>query len=586
MTHRRNMAQTMMIDFPPELAAKPKTPAARSGKRRFVVRRPGQSSTVLQTKKPAEERPLALSNELISFFEGIYDAAILTDMQGQIIDANVRAVQFFGFMREDFKRSAIGDIISGIRGEILETINNNLTNNQFTLLQTECVRNDGSHFPAEISTSLIPLLNKQCLCFFIRDVTVRREAEKALKQAHDDLTRQVEERTHSNQVLKQEIAERKRIESELTSAIAKLQHHDEARSEFISNVSHEFRTPLTSIKYVADNMLRGVAGEVSEKGMDYLSMILADCDRLARTVEDILDLSRMDANSLKMHWVRAPIGRLVQRTVDSLRVQAEKQGLTMRCTISQDALFVTCDVQKMERVILNVVKNAIKFTPEGGHIDVQVKLFELGARTVNVMVCDDGPGIPPEHIGRVTERYYRVGEYVSGTGLGLAICKELIAFHNGLLDLQSPVPGIGCGTQVAITLPAATAPTVCLVNETEAVAYALSGELGAHGFSLHRGCLADGGMNDKPSDRPSVIVLDWTAPGLNAAVALAHIQASPEYGSMPMLVLVGDNPDPARDEVLQGLGVTVLRSPWHPGDMINLLEGMIPDDPVNAKHEG
>ncbi len=587
MTNRRNMAQTMMIDFHPDMVGKspplpfpspPLSPSARTPVRRIVVRRSGQPLP-LPHPHNASSKPAVLSNELISFFEGIYDAAMLTDMQGKVLDANVRAVQFFGYSREHFTSSVIGDIITGIGGTILATINNNLRNNQFTLLQTDCRRKDGTRFRAEISTSLIHLSHKPLLCFFVRDVSVRRAAEEALKQVHDDLACQVEESNRANQELMQEIAERTRIENELKAAIARLRKHDEAKSEFISNVSHEFRTPLTSIKYATDNMLRGIAGDMTPKSRDYLSMILADCERLARTVEDILDLSRIDADSLRMHWVRAPIGRLVKRTVDSLLVQAEKAGLTVGCTLAEGALFATCDVQKMERIILNIVKNAIKFTPAGGHVEIRVNPVDTPREEIGITVCDTGPGIPPEHITRVTERYYRVGEYVSGTGLGLAICKELISCHNGRLQLQSPVPGTPGGTQVTVTLPRVSPPQVFLLSGTDTVRRALSGELAEQGYPLLIDAAA-GLLAGLPTvHSPAVIVLDWTEPGMTAGIALAHLRGNPAAVSIPLLVLVGETRDLARDEILQGLGVSLLRAPWNPGDMLNMLEGMIPDHP-------
>jgi len=587
MTNRPNMAQTMMIDFHPEMVGKshvlppsspPLSPSARPPVRRIVVRRSGPPSPRAKPHKDPQN-PAVLSNELISFFDGIYDAALLTDMKGNVVDANVRAVQFFGYSREHFSSSSIGDIITGIGGTIVATINNNLRNNQFTLLQTDCRRKDGTRFHAEISTSLIHLSREPLLCFFVRDVSVRRDAEEALKHAHDELARQVEGSNRANQKLKQEIAERQRVEYELKAAIARLRKHDEAKSEFISNVSHEFRTPLTSIKYAADNMIRGIAGDMTPKSRDYLSMILADCDRLARTVEDILDLSRIDADSLRMNWVRAPIGRLVARTVDSLRVQAEKAGLTVGCSIAGGALFATCDVQKMERIILNIVKNALKFTPSGGHVEVRVHPVDRPREEIEITVCDTGPGIPPEHIGRVTERYYRVGEYVSGTGLGLAICKELISYHKGRLQLQSPVPGMPGGTQVTVRLPRVSPPQVFLLSGTDAVREALSGELAAQGYPLLIEAAAGLLAGLQTAHSPAVIVLDWTEPGMTAGIALAHLRGDPAAAAIPLLVLVGENRDLARDEILQGLGVALLRAPWNHGDMLNMLEGMIPDHP-------
>ena len=580
MPDRHNMAKTMMIDIPPEVlesTIRPRVKSVSKGKR-IVIRRPGQKIPSTTGSKPV------LSGDVITFFEGVYDAALITDTQGSILEANVRAIQFFGYTREELRETSIGEIILGLDSKILQTIAANLRNNQFTLLQTGCQRSDGTMFPSEVSTSQMRLTGKLCLCFFIRDISSRREAEDALQQAHDELAQRVDESTRANQELQQEIINRKKIEDELLAAITRLQQHDEAKSEFISNVSHEFRTPLTSIKYMTDNMLRGIAGPVTDKTKSYLNMIISDCDRLARTVEDILDLSRIDADTLKMEICRIPFNRLVASTVESLRVQAEQAHIELYTHINYGAEFTTCDVEKMERVIINIVKNAIKFTPEGGHIDVVVETAPEYPDYLVLAVSDTGPGIPPEHIGHVTERYYRVGEYVSGTGLGLAICKELVEKHGGTLHLASPVPGRECGTQVLVMLPKAPPVRLAIVNAEKEVSSFLEQTLAPVGYELSN-IHPELTLDHHASAIPDAILLDWTRQGMEAAAILVNLKDHQSLAECPVFVFTEQHPARSKHEIIEGFEIPALTFPCREETLLAILADITKEDCIVQETE-
>lgn len=272
-----------------------------------------------------------------------------------------------------------------------------------------------------------------------------------LKRYRDHLTELVDQRTE-----------------ELRGALSQLQEVDRARSEFVSNVSHELKTPLTSMSYAFENLLEGVVGPISEAVRSYLLLLAEDCGRLRHTVMDILDMSRIDAHSLDLHRVDVLFGQMCEAVVGRLQAHADAKEITLGYVWEGPPLHVFCDVQKLERAITNVVENAIKFTARGGRVDVLARCCLEDSARVCVQVTDNGVGIPREHLEGVTRRYYRVGSHVDGAGLGLAIAKELLEHHGGTLVLESPPAGQTAGTQVRLVLPvsgAVSAGVSCTVGE-------------------------------------------------------------------------------------------------------------------------
>jgi PAS domain S-box-containing protein len=477
------------------------------------------------------------NSDFSELFQNVYDSAFITELNGKIVDANVRATQSFLYSREQFKQSVIMDVIMGMTDAVLATIGENLQNDRFTLIQAECARQDGAMIPSEISTCKVDLSGTPYLCFFIRDITARKEAEDALQAAHDNLEREVRERTRINEELSLEIAERKRIELELNQAIEKLQEHDRAKSQFVSNVSHELKTPLSSINYIAGNMSKGIAGPMSEKGKMYLTMIREDCQRLHRTVADILDMSRIESNTLRLNLVKVNFERFLRRTVESLRMQIEAQGLRLEIVV-EGAGFIECDPQKMERVIFNVVKNAIKYNTTNGFIQVRLGTSsEEGGRHV-VEVIDSGIGIEARYLPRITERFFRVGEYVSGAGLGLAICKDLLMRHGGGMAISSPPAGYSKGTQVSLHLSA----------DDPVVVRAITALFEPAGFVVTSVENGPDVLERAIQVKPDMILLKEVLPRLNGAAVAGLIDVMPSLSAIPVIIYgdrtSGDSPQP------------------------------------------
>ena len=203
-------------------------------------------------------------------------------------------------------------------------------------------------------------IDRDRLARTIRYAIERKRSELALKRYRDHLEEMVSDRTNELQ----------ESNAQLQNANERLLAHDRARTEFVSNVSHELKTPLASMSYAIDNLLKGIVGSLPERAITYLEMLKEDAQRLGHTVGDILDLSRIESNRLELDRVRIPLTRLVHRTVASLQIQATEAGLNLNISTNGSKGFAECDPQKIERVILNVIRNAIKFTPSEGSVDV------------------------------------------------------------------------------------------------------------------------------------------------------------------------------------------------------------------------
>jgi len=225
---------------------------------------------------------------------------------------------------------------------------------------------------------------------------------------------------------------------------------EKARREFVANVSHELRTPLTSIKSYTETLMDApdLPVELSQK---FLGVICNESDRMARIVKDLLTLSRLDYGKLDMKYSRFDSKKLVEGIYDAMVFEAKNHDHVLTLKASDDLPEMEADRERIEQVVVNIVSNAIKYTPNGGKITLEG--FRDGSNVV-FRVTDTGTGIPKEDLPRIFERFYRVDKARSrekgGTGLGLAIASEIIRLHNGTINLDSTVD---VGTTVTITLP-------------------------------------------------------------------------------------------------------------------------------------
>lgn len=230
---------------------------------------------------------------------------------------------------------------------------------------------------------------------------------------------------------------------------------DKSRREFVANVSHELRTPLTSIKGACETLLEDP--EMPGDMRDYfLDMAITESDRMTRIVSDLLVLSRLDNKRTQWKVETFDLCRSITRLIDVMRVDIQSHRHRVTFTPKGEIPPLTADKERIEQVIINIISNSIKYTPEDGRIDVTA--FEKNGQ-ITIRVQDNGIGIPKEDIAHIFERFYRVEKSrtseTGGTGLGLAIARELIEAHGGTITIESE---LGKGSTVTMVLPVHCTP--------------------------------------------------------------------------------------------------------------------------------
>lgn len=220
---------------------------------------------------------------------------------------------------------------------------------------------------------------------------------------------------------------------------------NQIKDDFISSISHELRTPLTSIKGWSETLISG--GYDPEETKLGMGIISKESDRLIGLVEEILDFSKLQQNEMKLSVVLVDIKVVLQETILNIWAKAEKKRihLVLEC---EEIIYIKGDPNRLKQVFLNLVDNAVKFSPEDSSIVLSA--HRLSAGEMAVIVRDSGIGISEAHLSRVRDRFFQVDALNGGTGLGLAISQQIIELHHGKLEMDSE---LGKGTQVTVILP-------------------------------------------------------------------------------------------------------------------------------------
>ena len=256
-------------------------------------------------------------------------------------------------------------------------------------------------------------------------------------RAHQDLENKVEERTR-----------------ELTLALEEVKKISQRKTDFISSVSHELRTPLTSIKGYASILLAEKLGKLPEEVRIRLDKINRHSDELTHLVNDLLDISRIEAGKVTMKQEAGDLKGIVDKVLDLLSLQLKEKQLDVSIDILGNANKIFVDRSQIERVFINIIGNAIKFTPQKGKIGIRSLKTD---QQIQVDIMDSGCGIPEDALDTIFEEFYRVdnpiNQQVKGTGLGLTLVKHIIEAHKGKIWAKSQG---GQGSTFSFTLPQAT----------------------------------------------------------------------------------------------------------------------------------
>lgn len=231
--------------------------------------------------------------------------------------------------------------------------------------------------------------------------------------------------------------------------LSEVRRHEQHQREFVSNVSHELKTPITAVRTTAEALLAGAKNDDAVVDR-FLSNIISESDRLSVLIEDLMEIARMDSGIATTERSEVDLAYVVSRALDAVRPQADSKGVAITVCV-EDGLIGYCDELQSIQMIRNLVDNAVKYTPEGGLVEIDARRAGSG---VAIAVRDSGIGIPHGEVDRIFERFYRVDKARSrrlgGTGLGLAIVKEIVRAHGGEIKVDTQ---LGKGSTFTVALP-------------------------------------------------------------------------------------------------------------------------------------
>ena len=226
-----------------------------------------------------------------------------------------------------------------------------------------------------------------------------------------------------------------------------LDESEKLKNDFISRVSHELRTPLTAIKGWAETMQYGVPDRITlEKGM---SVIVSESSRLTGIVEELLDFSKLQSGRLIMNMQKIDILAEVDEAIYMFKERALSEGKHLLYDEPEIMPPVYGDRNRLKQVFINVLDNALKYTPEGGMVGVQV-YQDFKEDMIKIIVADNGCGISQDDIPKIKDKFYKANQKVNGSGIGLAVADEIVKLHSGHLDIDS---SLDVGTTVTVGIP-------------------------------------------------------------------------------------------------------------------------------------
>jgi signal transduction histidine kinase len=283
--------------------------------------------------------------------------------------------------------------------------------------------------------------------------------DKDLVHSKDKMEQRVMERTRE---LQSEVEERKRAQQVVNNLLMKisqdnemLMHLDQMKTDFLSIVSHELRTPLTAIMGYLKLLMGGAAGPVNDAQKEFLMTVTRNSERLYQLVNDLLDLSRLEAGKIQLMPTKVDVTRLLESSITNLHSLANPKKIVLAVVKPEESIFVEADAGRLEQVVVNLVGNAVKFTPANGRVEVGVRVADKeGSPGIELWVKDNGIGMSTESLTHIFDKFYQVENSstrtAGGTGLGLSITQKLVEAHGGTITVESEE---GKGSLFTIFLP-------------------------------------------------------------------------------------------------------------------------------------
>ena len=375
-----------------------------------------------------------------------------------------------------------------------------------------------------------------------------QQSEGALRQSHDQLEQRVKERTAELETAKKEVEE---FSYSVVRAKEEVERASKFKDQFLSTMSHELRTPLNAVLGFSDLLADERYGPLNVRQRRYVDHIHTGGKHLLKLISDILDLSKIEAGRMELTREDLAVAPAFAEVINTLYPLAEKKSQALLQQVEPN-LHVHADAMRFKQVLTNLVGNAIKFTPEGGRIELVGR--QVGDQ-VRMEVRDNGPGIPVEQQQRIFEAFFRLartGSATEGTGLGLAITARLVELHGSKLDIESK-PGDGAcfyfslpliaitpdqPTQTSAPVPRARkAPRILVIEDNAATGQLIQSQLASSGYETLKCDQPERATEIAAEHQPDAITLDLLMKPVHGLEVLLQLKNDPRTSKIPVIVV-------------------------------------------------
>jgi PAS domain S-box-containing protein len=474
-----------------------------------------EHAELLERERDANLRVKAESR-FRELLEAAPDAIIEVDRDGCIVLMNRVTEQLFGYRRDELLGSSVDLLLpppersrhAGHRARFWENPSTRPMGRGYIL---KARRRNGTEFPVEISLSPVATDEGFRITAIIRDVTAQREAAEEIRLAN----RQLELRNR---------------EAERANAL---------KSEFLASMSHELRTPLHTILGFTELLEEELEGPLNEKQKRFVRHVHEDSLHLLELINDILDLSKIEAGRMDLHIESVDGSQLAADTIAGVQQLAQSKTIAIENHLS-GPVHVLADRVRLREIFSNLLSNAVKFTPEGG--EVRIENWKQRSDAAEFSVSDTGIGIAPEDQNVIFDKFRQVSSTTrgvrEGTGLGLAIVKRLVEMHGGSIFVES---ALGRGSRFSFTIPLDPAtqraePVVLVIEDEPFARELLNRYFDSVGvLTVSAGC-AEEGLSRAREVRPDAILLDLLLPGRTGWRVLDDLRADTITRSIPVIV--------------------------------------------------
>ncbi|HEY9828593.1 MAG TPA: PAS domain S-box protein [Stenomitos sp.] len=535
------------------------------------------SNLDISDRKQAE---LDLEQEVLrrtTIFNTSSDGIHILDSEANLLEANASFYQMLGYTPEEAKHFNVGDWDAQLTREEVQVNLQNLTQDTTKIIKIETLhrRKDGSNFPVEIYACSMEWNGQMFFISIARDISERKQAEAQLQRTNEELLRATR-----------------------------------LKDEFLANMSHELRTPLNAILGTSEGLQEGIYGPLHERQSAALRVIEQSGLHLLDLINEILDLAKIESGYFELEQSSVDVERLCRSSLAFVKQQASRGQIQLRLLLPPIMPRIRADERRLRQVLVNLLNNAVKFTPENGQVILEVTLLPSDDTyhqpRLHFTVADTGIGIAPENLTKLFQPFIQIDSALNrqyeGTGLGLALVKRIVELHGGQVSVTSE---LGTGSRFVVELPYEPSeqsdvisdptpapnlivfeqdacpiePLILLAEDNEANIGTLSAYLQAKGYRIQVAKTGQAAIELAQAQAPDAILMDIQMPGMDGLEAIQHIRQIPTLTQVPIIAVTALAMEGDEERCLAAGANLYMSKPLKLKQLVLTLEELLPQVP-------